>query len=255
MWSFEIALFKGQQTITHCYMTFFGKCTYPCLHMLLQRLEVELSWGPCKICVLFSLKPKLKRLSIPSKVLTRILLEGLKTAVNNTLRDEHSGFRADRSCIDQIANTAYLTGSILGVAITSVHQFHWLQENLRHDWHKHRVEDNETLWDPLKIVSIIHSLYNGMTCQVIHNDLWSPFIVTTGVRQGCLLSPMIFPLVVDWVLNQTMDQPRSLQWTFAKTQEDFADDIGLLFHYFKHIQEKSQRLSTVALQTWLEINT
>ena len=54
-----------------------------------------------------------------------------------------------------------------------------------------------------------------------------------------------------------MDQPRGLQWTFAKTLEDldFADDIGLLSHYFKYIQEKSRRLSTVALQTGLEINT
>jgi len=75
-------------------------------------------------------------------------------------------------------------------------------------------------------VSIIRSLYDGMTCQVIHNnDLSSPFTVTTGVR--------------------------------AKTLQDldFADDIGLLSHYFKHIQEKSQRLSKVALQTGLEINT
>ena len=93
--------------------------------------------------------------------------------------------------------------------------------------------DRSTMWRimrhyviPLKIVSIIHSLYDGMTCQVIHNnDLSSPFTVTTGVR--------------------------------AKTLQDldFADDIGLLSHYFKHIQEKSQRLSKVALQTGLEINT
>ena len=97
-----------------------------------------------------------------------------------------------------------------------------------------------------------------MTCQVIHNnDLSSPFTVTTVVRQGCLLSPMIFTMVVEWVLNQTIDQPRGLQWTFAKTLEDldFADDIGLLSHYFKHIEEKSRRLSKVALQTGLEINT
>ena len=96
----------------------------------------------------------------------------------------------------------------------------------------------------------LRSLYDGMTCQVIHNnDLSSPFTVTTGVRHGCLLSLMIFSLVVNWVLNQTMDQPRSLQWTFVKSLEDldFADDIGLLSHYFKHIQEKSRRLSTVAL--------
>jgi len=59
---------------------------------------------------------------------------------------------------------------------------------------------------------------------------------------------MIFSLVVDWVLNQTINQPKGLQWTFANALEvlDFADDIGQS-HYFKHIQENSQRLSTVAL--------
>ena len=120
--------------------------------------------------------------------------------------------------------------------------------------------DRSTMWRimrhygiPLNNVSIIRSLYDGMTCHV-NNDISSPLTVTTGVRQGCLLSPMIFSLVVDWVLNQTMDQPRGLQWTFAKTLEDldFADDIGLLSHYFKHIQ-MSQRLIKVALQTKLEI--
>ena len=46
------------------------------------------------------------------------------------------------------------------------------------------VEDNEAICE-LKSVSIIRSLYDGMTCQVIHNnELSSPFTVTTGVRQG-----------------------------------------------------------------------
>jgi hypothetical protein len=42
-------------------------------------------------------------LSIPGKVLTRIILERLKTAIERTLRDEQAGFRQDRSCTDHIA--------------------------------------------------------------------------------------------------------------------------------------------------------
>ena len=82
------------------------------------------------------------------------------------------------------------------------------------------------------------------------------FITTTF--HPLLLSLLVdWSLVVDWVFNHIMDQPRGLQWTFAKTLEDldFADDIGLQSHYFKYIQERSRRLSTVALQTGLEINT
>ena len=42
-------------------------------------------------------------LSIPSKVLTRIILNRMKVAVDKALRDEQAGFRKDRSCIDEIA--------------------------------------------------------------------------------------------------------------------------------------------------------
>ena len=41
-------------------------------------------------------------LSVPGKVLNRILLERMKTAVDIMLRDQQAGFRKDRSCIDQI---------------------------------------------------------------------------------------------------------------------------------------------------------
>ncbi|KAH3727687.1 hypothetical protein DPMN_053630 [Dreissena polymorpha] len=44
-------------------------------------------------------------------------------------------------------------------------------------------------------------------------DLSEPFIVCTGVRQGCLLYPMIFSLVIDWVMKTTLDTPREIQWT------------------------------------------
>ena len=36
-------------------------------------------------------------------MLTRIILERLKTALEKTLRDEQAGFRQDRSCTDHIA--------------------------------------------------------------------------------------------------------------------------------------------------------
>jgi hypothetical protein len=46
---------------------------------------------------------------------------------------------------------------------------------------------------PQKIISIIQQLYDGFSCQVIHDGkLTEPFTVTTGVRQGCILSSLPF---------------------------------------------------------------
>ena len=42
-------------------------------------------------------------LSVPSKILTRIILERLKKDLDKTLREEQAGFRQDRSCTDHIA--------------------------------------------------------------------------------------------------------------------------------------------------------
>lgn len=42
-------------------------------------------------------------LSVSSKVLTRFILERLKTALYAELRKEQAGFRSGRSCVDQIA--------------------------------------------------------------------------------------------------------------------------------------------------------
>nr|KAG5693704.1 hypothetical protein BaRGS_008346 [Batillaria attramentaria] len=40
-------------------------------------------------------------LSIPSKVLTKVILDQMKDVLNKTLRDVQAGFRKERSCTDQ----------------------------------------------------------------------------------------------------------------------------------------------------------
>ena len=42
-------------------------------------------------------------LSVPGKILNRIILERMKGKVDQTLREQQAGFRQDRSCTDQIA--------------------------------------------------------------------------------------------------------------------------------------------------------
>ena len=56
---------------------------------------------------------------------------------------------------------------------------------------------------PTKFITIIQRLYEDATCQVIHDGkLTEPFFVQTGIRQGCLLPPKIFLLVVDWICGR-----------------------------------------------------
>ena len=112
---------------------------------------------------------------------------------------------------------------------------------------------------PAKIINIIQQLYENSTCQVIHNGkLTDTFHVQTGVRQGCLLSPTIFLLVIDWIMRKTTENgDTGIQWTFTKQLEDldFTDDIGLLSHRQQDALEKLSRIAAEAKNTGLNVST
>ena len=78
------------------------------------------------------------------------------------------------------------------------------------------------------------------------------------MRQGCVISPILFLVAIDWVMRNTIsDKSRGIQWTLFNILEDldFADDIALLSSKQVHMQEKTTRLCHYASQLGLQINT
>ena len=56
---------------------------------------------------------------------------------------------------------------------------------------------------PSKITKMIQVLYEGFQARVMHEGtMTEPFEMKTGVPQGCLLSPLLFLVVLDWVTRQ-----------------------------------------------------
>ena len=198
-------------------------------------------------------------LSVPGKIFCRVILKRIKEGVDKTLREEQAGFRPSRSCIDQIFvlrtiieqsrewnSSLYINFIDFEKAFDSVH--------------------HTTLWNilrsygfPGKIVNILSSFYLKNQCCVRHVGQQSEwFQVKSGVRQGCVISPLLFLVVIDWVMKSaTADKPRGIKWTgFSHLEdEDFADDIALLSHSRQHMQEKTSRIESYAGQVGLKINT
>ena len=197
-------------------------------------------------------------LSVPSKVLSRVLLERMKDEVDCKLREEQAGFRKGRSCADQVA--------VLRIIIQQ--SLEWnapLYLNFVDFEKAFDSVDHATLWKllehygiPQKLVNIIRESYDGFRCRVVHEGgLTDSFEVKTGVRQGCLLSPFLFLLAIDWVMGETTrKQGNGIQWTFSSQLDDldFADDIALLSHSHKQMQAKVDRMSTLSQSVGLKIH-
>ena len=197
-------------------------------------------------------------LSIPGKVFNRVLLERMKGAVDKKLRDEQAGFRKERSCTDQIATLRMILEQSVewnsSLYITFV-DFEKAFDSV----------DRETLWKlldhhgiPRKIINLIRNTYDPSTCQVIHDgSLTESFEIRTGVRQGCLLSPFLFLLAIDWVMREaTQGKNRGIQWTMFRRLEDidFADDIALLTHGHKPMQDKGKDVDATGGKIGLKVN-
>ena len=155
-------------------------------------------------------------LSVPGKVLNRILLDRMSAAVDPILRDQQAGFRSNRSCTDQI-------GTLRIIVEQSIEWNSPLYINFIDYEKAFDSVDRDTLWKllrhygiPEKIITLIQKTYQGMSCKVLHaGQMSNSFEVKTGVRQGCLLSPFMFLLAIDWIMKTTTTTGKNngIQWT------------------------------------------
>lgn len=212
-------------------------------------------------------------LSVAGKILCSVINTRLRAWRNVHTREEQAGFRPGRGCVDQIFALRQTVEERLkyqqptsivfidfAAAFDSVHR--------------------ESLWQtmasnqvPAPIINIIRNLYDGSSSRVrAYGQLSEPFLVNSGVRQGCVLSPTLFNFVVDWILNTALiDHPGVLvgratlpadeegEVTFNEdlniTDLDFADDIALLASTPEEAEAALNRVYEEAVKLGLVIST
>ena len=198
-------------------------------------------------------------LSLTSKVFSKVIQTRLSKVIDKSIREEQAGFRSGRSCTDQIFvlrqileqsrewNTPlYINFLDIEKAFDSIHR--------------------DSLWKilryygiPRKLVNVIKMLYQDFSSQVICNtEVTDAFQITTGVKQGCILSPLLFVLGINWIMENVIEEEkRGIRWTLTTALEDldFADDIALLSHKRQDMQTKTSKFSNTAAQIGLKAST
>ena len=110
-----------------------------------------------------------------------------------------------------------------------------------------------------KIISKIRTTYEDANCHIHHKSkLSESFEVRSGVRQGCIFSPVLFLIVLEDVLREALKihQASEIRWTMASFLQhlDNADHICLFAHKIPELSAMVKSLEVVVASASLTIN-
>ena len=213
-------------------------------------------------------------LSIPGKVLSLILLERLQAIIDPQLLESQCGFRKGRGTIDQI----WLTRQIVERAAEYGTAAHLCYVDLTKAYDS--VDRNaliailKSYRVPCHLIDIIKEMYTDTWCLVKTAEGSSEeFRVESGVRQGCVLSPLLFNCFMDKILRETLEATPggwSIDYTTTKglfltyrektpTTTDiqnvqYADDLTLVAESREDLQVMVDTLDRVCTKWGMAIN-
>ena len=162
----------------------------------------------------------------------KILQARLQQYVNHDLPDVQAGFRKDRGTRDPIANICWI--------IEKAREF---QENIYFcfiDYAKaFDSVDHNKLWKILKemgipdyLACLLRNLYAGQEATVrTGHPKTDWFQIGKGVHQGCILSPCLFNLYVEYIMrNAGLDEAQTGIKVARRNINNlrYADDITLM---------------------------
>ena len=220
-------------------------------------------------------------LSVAGKVLAKILLARLNTnIVDKACPESQCGFRRGRGTVDMVFVARQLQEKCREQHRNMCMAFIDLTKAFD-------TIDRDLLWRvmrrfgcPRKFVAIVRAFHTNMQASVVvGGDETESFAVQVGVKQGCVMAPVIFNLYVaaatmlfrqrsspelgiglTYRLDGSVFNLRRLQCP-TKTSEDlitelqYADDCMLVAHSPDELQEALECLSSVYRDLGLVVNT
>ena len=197
-------------------------------------------------------------ISHPSKVMLKVILNRLRPQAEELLSEEQAGFRAGRSTVEQIFNCRLIIEKHLQHQRDMFHNFIDFKKAFDRVWHK-------GLWSVLRgfnidegLVLLIQALYEHSSSAVImNNQLGDYFRTTIGVRQGCLLSPVLFNIFLERIIHMTLHDyvPSISIGGRPICNLRFANDIDLMEGSAGELQDLTNRLVTSASAFGMEVST
>ncbi|BHF68121.1 hypothetical protein SprV_0301115100 [Sparganum proliferum] len=196
-------------------------------------------------------------IDVAAKIFAIVLLRRFQAVRDSRTRPNQAGFRAGRGCADQMFTVRRILEfrhSYQQPTAVSFIDFAAAFDSV------HR----ESLWRvmaldgvPAKIIAMIKAYYCSTTARVpVRNNLSQPSGIRSGVRQGCIMSPILFNHAIDWILGRAIHEGDGVEFAPGPRLNDlnYADDVALLASSFGDLQSMVSRVNEVAKSVGLSIN-
>ncbi|XP_072016051.1 uncharacterized protein [Amphiura filiformis] len=155
----------------------------------------------------------------------------MQTRTEEILAESQAGFRPGRSTIDQLFTLRQLAEKYNEKRKPLYCCYIDYQKAFDTVWQEGLWQAMRHLGYPSKTVNLLRALYGTSQSTVRVNGELTPWFTTrTGVRQGCILSPQLFNILLELVLRLAIQDEQigaKVQGQYINNLR-FADDIVLL---------------------------
>ena len=158
----------------------------------------------------------------------KIILNRVKPQAEKIIAEEHADFIAGRSTTEQIINLRIFCEKYLQHKQDLYHVFIDFKKAFDRIWHA-------ALWATMKkyntsanLIRVTKNLYDKATSAVLFNSSTGDcFQTTVGVRQECLISPILFNIFLERIMTDASEDHEGTVSTGCRTITNlrFADDI------------------------------
>ena len=185
-----------------------------------------------------------------------MILNRIQVTIDNHLTEEQCGFRSSRGTTDAV----FVVRQIIEKARERRIKLHWNFVDFKAAfdtiW-------REALWKCLRsigvdqvLVDLIDNMYKQAECAVVINGkITDWFQVVTGVRQGCLQSPSLFNLFLEFVMKDLRNLDNGIQMgEMSINNIRYADDTTLVDLVFDKLQISTNKLEKACSKWGMKIN-
>ena len=194
-------------------------------------------------------------LSIPGKIFLRIMLGRMQANIGAKLRESQFGFREGRGTVDAIFIVRQIIEKANERKIPLNSHFIDFKAAFDTIW-------REALWKMMKatginpkIINIVRNMYDNTQCSVVidgHLTEW--FEVTVGVRQGCILSPTLFNLFLEFVMEDLKSLEDFHLNNNLSADIRYADDTTLVSVILEKLKISTKELECACKRWGLKVN-